>query len=299
MIYIQQAFSDCTWSTYKTQLKVWIDWCNYNKVSPLTTCAGNLADCMTQRLSNGEKKSSILNMRSAVSTVIGLATGRRLGQEYVTSLVNKAMNKLEPHKSKYRQVWNLCILMDYLAEDDQFASTAQAVAELKRKVILRVPNQKFAALFMRTSGLSSLTANEISDGVRRLMKNAGLDISVFGAYSAKAAGFSQMSAHGFSNSDIAQHARLSAKSQTLNRYYIKPIILPSMNSQQSHPSQQTQPPPPHSKPCSARLKSWEESKTDETDEPTRYSSLRPREAINLPLKMKDYVVDPTHLSHPS
>ncbi|KAA6357280.1 MAG: hypothetical protein EZS28_047194 [Streblomastix strix] len=73
------------------------------------------------------------------------------------------------------------------AVDDQFTSTAQAVAELKRRVILRVPNQKVAALFMRTSGLSSLTANEISDDVMRLMKNAGFDISVFCAYPAKAA----------------------------------------------------------------------------------------------------------------
>ncbi|KAA6357279.1 MAG: hypothetical protein EZS28_047193 [Streblomastix strix] len=72
-----------------------------------------------------------------------------------------------------------------------------------------------------------------------------------------------------------------------------------MNSQQSHLSQQMQPPPPHSKPCSAGLKSGEESKKDQTDEPTWYSSLKPWEAINPPLKMKDYVVDPTHLSHPS
>ncbi|KAA6376935.1 MAG: hypothetical protein EZS28_027539 [Streblomastix strix] len=46
-------------------------------------------------------------------------------------------------------------------------------------------------------------------------------------------------------------------------------------------------------------KSGEESKTDETDEPTRYSSLRLHEAINSSLKMKDYVVDPTHPSNPS
>ncbi|KAA6383276.1 MAG: hypothetical protein EZS28_021199 [Streblomastix strix] len=71
-----------------------------------------------------------------------------------------------------------------------------------------------------------------------------------------------------------------------------------MDSQQSHLSQHTQPPPPHSKPCSAELKCGEESKTDDTDEPTRNSSIRPREAVNPLLKIKNYVVDPSDLSHP-
>ncbi|KAA6396761.1 MAG: hypothetical protein EZS28_007714 [Streblomastix strix] len=201
MVYIQQTFSDSTWSTYKTQIKVWIDWCNHNKVSLLTACAGDLADSMNNGFSNGEKKSSIFNMHSAVSIVIGLATGRRLG------------------------------------------SNAALPYDILRAIVATLLIAKHA---LRFEQMIINQESNIKSILHQTDNSAEYEFPTIASVSADAISFPTL----------------------------KPLL------------------------CWVK-KNGEESKTDETEELTGNSSLRPREAINLPLKMKDYVVDHTYLSHPS
>ncbi|KAA6392886.1 MAG: hypothetical protein EZS28_011589 [Streblomastix strix] len=73
--------------------------------------SGDLADCKTYRFSNGEKKSSILNMRSAVSTVIGLATRRRSNAAFSQYIFHAKVATLQiaKHALKFEEMLRITI----------------------------------------------------------------------------------------------------------------------------------------------------------------------------------------------
>ncbi|KAA6372147.1 MAG: hypothetical protein EZS28_032326 [Streblomastix strix] len=119
-----------TLSHYLSSLKHWISWCNVKEINPISNDPIDLANCMYDQFSSVKRNRCMCeSMRSAVSSINGLITGKRLGQDYITQTVAREIG----------------------AHSDD--------------------------------GIRNL--------IKKFMKYAGLDVSLFSAYSLKAAGLSE------------------------------------------------------------------------------------------------------------
>jgi hypothetical protein len=291
---IWAAFSDSTLQKYKAALYLWVRWCIANGTSIKSSEPRHLASCLAWCSAQGKSARQCENVRSAVSTVVGLHTGVHLGTSKMTSLVIKALHKLQPAKPRYSAIWDCDILhrfLDSLGDDRQLADATLA-AKLTSLLLLHcfVRFSEMATILLRS--VEFPTSNDVSflvvskteqlkqtrirasvvataTGARRmstciseytrrlrkarfrcspstplltdlvtglpyqvdqlrdmskaLMRNAGIDTVRFTAYSLKAAGLSGRAADGESVAELEAAARLSHRSGTLGKFYLKRI----------------------------------------------------------------------------
>ncbi|KAA6354788.1 MAG: hypothetical protein EZS28_049685, partial [Streblomastix strix] len=167
------------------------------------------------------------SMRKAISSIIGLVTGKRLGQDYITQTVARGIRKIDLRQAKYKFIWEAQILRNYL---QQFGyKTSLQEQSLQEKVVtllllehsLRISelqkieigsvnvNREQNSISIKTrlktsdilttntldedpnvSKIGALSDDHIRNLIKKFKKQAGLDVSLFSAYSFKAAGFS-------------------------------------------------------------------------------------------------------------
>ncbi|KAA6368471.1 MAG: hypothetical protein EZS28_036002 [Streblomastix strix] len=227
-------------------------------------------------------RGTVESIRSAVSTIVGLITGKRLGQELLTQIVARGIRKIDPRKSKYRQIWM------HIYQEIIFFVWGQINTQMTKCF-----KQKRQHLFLKPNSLGALSVSQISDLIRMLLQEAGLDTKAYGIYSLKAAGISEQYEQGKSLQQIAKEARLSIDSGVLQKHYIKPIQKQNQQvSQVYHSSLKASASTSLSGSQYMRSESRGEAETRETNEPAQQYELRSRQQIRQPNRLEqDYVLD--------
>jgi hypothetical protein len=291
---VWSAFSDSTLVKYKTALRLWVRWCRKEGVSILSHDAKHLASALAWCNSEGKSARQCENVRSAVSTIVGLHTGVQLGTAKLTSLIIRGLHKLQQARPRYSSVWDSDILHRYLeslGEDKRLLSvtlaaklasllllhcyvrfTEMASIPMNKVVFIADNDVKFSIIsktdqlrttwiqatavsppvaakrvclcmreyvnrlhsagFKCTAATPLLTSldtglpyqpEKLRDMAKALMGAAGIDTVRFTAYSLKAAGLSGRASDGTPVAQLENAARLSHKSGTLRKYYLKPV----------------------------------------------------------------------------
>jgi site-specific recombinase XerD len=103
--------------------------------------------------------------------------------------------------------------------------TTACIKEYVRRLNAAHPDVNHASqLFTDIASGLPYSVETVRELARSLMAKAGINTSRFTAYSLKAAGVSKLIKDGYSLREVEDRARLSHKSKTLTKYYVKPIV---------------------------------------------------------------------------
>ncbi|KAA6377334.1 MAG: hypothetical protein EZS28_027141 [Streblomastix strix] len=156
-----------------------------------------------------------------------------------------------------------------------------SIQELKDRVTRRT-NSRAAHLFTKIGGIRALSDDDIRNLIKMFMKQAGLDVSLFSAYSLKAAGLSESQRNGVKLEQIASKSRLSTKGLVLRKHYLLPLQQTNNLAQHSHSSRQTRSSDEGSRFSSGKSRSLGEAEAIEMNAPPVKMKLRDRQRLKPP-----------------
>lgn len=105
------SLSNKTRKQYDSVLKHWCAFCKEHEVDPLSASVPIIISYLTTKFKEGLSYSSLNSMRSALSLIIG----PHVGVDDRIKRFFRGIFKLRPKKPKYEEVWDPCIVLNYLS----------------------------------------------------------------------------------------------------------------------------------------------------------------------------------------
>lgn len=130
-----------TTKQYKTYLDKWHSHCKANGLDIFKPGLEEAIDFLSYLFQEGLSYSGINTARSALSTILGLQDGFKFGEHPLVCRFMKGVFELKPALPKYKEVWQVSTVLDYL-------KTTKPASQLKLKDL----SQKLAMLLCLTTG---------------------------------------------------------------------------------------------------------------------------------------------------
>jgi hypothetical protein len=113
---LMQSWRGSTKKQYACYINQWTAFCAEKQVDNICPPVASVLDFLTELYHKGLKHSSINTARSALSTFILSADGKPIGQHPLVSRLLKGIYQVRPNTPKYRCIWDVNIVLRYLAQ---------------------------------------------------------------------------------------------------------------------------------------------------------------------------------------
>lgn len=108
------SWSKGTISQYQSAWILWANYCDNHKVDPCNTTIALFLDFLTEHYRSGKSYSILNTYRSAISSTHVCIDNVNLGKHPLVVRFFKGLINLRPPKSRYKLVWNVDLILDYL-----------------------------------------------------------------------------------------------------------------------------------------------------------------------------------------
>ena len=103
-----------TLKQYQTHFKKWKQYCLDNHIDPFNPSVENVIEFLTKLFDSGLGYSSINTARSALSSILPVYQGFKMGDHPLVSRFLKGVFELKPVLPRYTEVWNVNVVLDHL-----------------------------------------------------------------------------------------------------------------------------------------------------------------------------------------
>jgi hypothetical protein len=103
-----------TLKQYQTQFIKWKQYCLDNHIDPFNSSVEHVIEFLVKLFDSGLGYSSINTARSALSAILPLHQGFKIGDHPLVSRFLKGVFELRPALPKYNEVWNVNVVLDHL-----------------------------------------------------------------------------------------------------------------------------------------------------------------------------------------
>ena len=110
---IAASWRDSTKKQYQTYLEKWQTYCGGRGINPISASIAEGLDFLEELHETGVGYSAMNTARSALSTVIELR-GSTFGSHHLVSRFMKGIFERRPYFSRYKQIWNVNQVLQYL-----------------------------------------------------------------------------------------------------------------------------------------------------------------------------------------
>ena len=109
-----QSWRTSSQKQYQTYHQRWQEFCRSRNINPFSASLGDGLEFLYQQYENGLSYSSINTARTALWTVIFLPDGGSFGNHPLVSRFLKGVFELRPSLPRYKEIWDVSIVFDYL-----------------------------------------------------------------------------------------------------------------------------------------------------------------------------------------
>lgn len=123
------SLSDKSRKQYDSALKQWCVFCREQEINPISASIPMIISYLTIKFKEGLSYSSLNSIRSALSLIIG----PHVGVDDRMKRFFRGIFKLRPKKPKYEEVWDPCIVLNYLST--LYPNTSLSLEVLTKKMV--------------------------------------------------------------------------------------------------------------------------------------------------------------------
>ena len=103
-----------TVNQYQSAWILWAEWCIKHGVDPCNSSIASFLEFLTEHYHLGKSYSILNSYRSAISSTHIYIDNVKIGQHPLVTRFFKGLSSLRPQKSRYKMVWNVDMILDYL-----------------------------------------------------------------------------------------------------------------------------------------------------------------------------------------
>ena len=184
---VEQSWRCGTQKQNRVYLKKWERYCCKRKMDPISSNVTECINFLAELYDDGLSYSSISTARSALSTLMQLQDGEKIGSNTLVSRFMKGVFIQRPALSRYKEIWDVSVVLRYLQKWHPLKELDLKCLTLKTVMLMTlVSSQRCQTINALNISNMHLTENRCTFEIKELLKttrpNSHFGVVEFVAY---------------------------------------------------------------------------------------------------------------------